>query len=380
MHHLPAVRLRPRLPILAVTLLLALGARAQQPPEPTLEDILKALSAAPGDACDFPDKDREGTPFSDLEYQLFQQADKAVAQGLNEKSNASSTLEKLERLSAEINKKWSDERQFHFQVIDVTPAVLVKMTYRNRATFSFYAKTPTDSWRTIAASHDHRTTPTGGYESLDLFALAHGPAHHPRFLARFSDAGCGSGVAVAYYAYEWNPQLAGDLDEFIKLEGAASQLDAIGPSVYSPADQEHSFLPVGELKTQGSLITLPYCWFSAIDTWNNPSLCAVNSYDISGDRVRFAGSIYNRPDLLPIAKAIEFAQAHDYPAVLAYCGSQAVARKLIRDIPPFVFSTPRLDIKRIGPLKKTVELGDQALQFDVEKRGDRWLVVAFRID
>ncbi len=381
MHHLPAVRTRLRLPIIALALLFTLGARAQQPPEPSFEDLLKALAPAPGDACDFPDKDREGTPFSDLEYQLFQQADKAVAQGLAEKTSAASTLEKLERLSAEINKKWSDERQFHFQVIDLPPAVLVKMTYRNRATISFFAKTSTDSWRTIGASHDHRAMPTGGYESLDLFALARGPAHRPRFLARFSDAACGSGVAVGYYAYEWNPQsTTGSLDEFIKLEGAASQLDAIGESVYTPRDQEHSFLPVGELKTEGSLITLPYCWFSAIDSWNNPSLCAVNSYDTSGDRVRFVNSVYNRPDLLPIAKAIEHAQAHDYPAVLAYCGSPAVARELIRDIPPFVFSTPRLDIKRIGPLKKTVELGDQALQFDIEKRGDRWLVVAFRID
>ncbi|HMD50117.1 MAG TPA: hypothetical protein VKG79_13505, partial [Bryobacteraceae bacterium] len=171
------------------------------------------------------------------------------------------------------------------------------------------------------------------------------------------------------------------LDEFIKLEGAASQLDTIGESVYSPRDQEHSFLPVGELKTEGSLITLPYCWFSAIDSWNNPSLCAANSYDISGDRVRFVNSVYNRPDLLPIAKAIVHAQAHDYPAVLAYCGSPAVAREMVRDIPTLVTGAVGFKIKRTGPVKKTVELGEQpTLHFDVEKRGDRWLVVSFRID
>ncbi len=380
MHYLPAARLRPRLPIIILALLFTVGARAQQPPEPSFEDLLKALSPAPGDACDFPDKDREGTPYSDLEYQLFQQADKAIAQGLNEKSSPAATLEKLERLSAEINKKWSDERQFHFQVIDLQSAELVKMTYRNRATFSFFAKTSDGLWRTIGASHDHRNMPTGGYESLDLFALARGPAHRPRFLARFSDAGCGSGVAVGYYAYEWNPQSTGNLDEIIRLEGAASQLDAIGESVYSPRDQEHSFLPVGELKTDGSVITLPYCWFSGIDTWENPNLCAVNSYDISSDRVRFVSAVYNRPDLLPIAKAIEHAKAHDYPAVLAYCGSPPVARKFMQGIPSFD-SAGGLHIRKIGPLKKTVKLGEEpTLQFDVEKRGDRWLVVAFRID
>jgi hypothetical protein len=382
MHHLPAVRPRPRLSIIALALLGAFGARAQQQPEPppTFEDLLKQLAPAPGDACDFPDKDRDGIAFSDLEYQLFQQADKAIAQGLNEKSSAASTLEKLERLSAEINKRWSDERQFHYQVIDIAPAVLVKMTYRNRATFSFFAKTAADPWRTIGASHNHRTMATGGYESLDLFPLARGPSQHPRFLARFSDAGCGSGVSIGYYAYEWNPRSATEtLDEFIKLEGAASQLEAIGESVYSPVDRDHSFMPVGELKTDGLQVTLPFCWFSAIDSYRNPSLCAANTYDISGDRVRFVSTVYNRPDLLPIAKAIEYAQAHDYPAVLAYCGSPAVARKLISDIPPFVFSSPSLDIKRMGPSRKTVTLGDTAFQFDVEKRGDRWLVVAFRI-
>ncbi len=380
MDSLSAVRIR-RLPIIILALLFTVGAQAQQPPEPTIEELLKALAPAPGDACDFPDKDREGTPFSDLEYQLFQQADKAIAQGLNEKSSAASTLEKLERLSAEINKKWSDERQFHFQVIGLQPAVLVKMTYRNRATFSFFVRTSSDSWRTVGALHDHRNMPTGGYESLDLFALARGPAHRPRFLARFSDAGCGSGVAVGYYAYEWNPQsTTASLDEIIKLEGAASQLDAIGESVYSPRDQEHSFLPIGELKTESPLITLPYCWFSGIDTWENPNLCAVNSYDISGDRVRFVSTAYNRPDLLPIAKAIEHAKAHDYPAVLAYCGSAAVARKFMEGIPSFD-SAGGLHVRKIGPLTKTVKLGEEpTLEFNVEKRGDRWLVVAFRID
>jgi hypothetical protein len=68
-------------------------------------------------------------------------------------------------------------------------------------------------------------------------------------------------------------------------------------------------------------ITIPYCWFSAIDTWDNPSMCAADIYDLSHDDVRFVSRAVNRPDLLPIAKALEYVSKHDYPAVLAYCAS-----------------------------------------------------------
>lgn len=42
---------------------------------------------------------------------------------------------------------------------------------------------------------------------------------------------------------------------------------------------------MGDLKTNGSAIMLPYCWSSPIDTWDNPSLCAADSYDISATPV-----------------------------------------------------------------------------------------------
>src|SRR5208283_4143244 len=97
----------------------------------------------------------------------------------------------------------------------------------------------------------------------------------------------------------------------------------------------------------------------------------VNTYDLSGDRVRFISSVANRPDLLPIAKAIQYAQAHDYPAVLAYCGSPDVAQRMVRDIPPFVFAGAGLAVKRIGALKESIDMEDTGFHFEVEKRGDR---------
>jgi len=38
----------------------------------------------------------------------------------------------------------------------------------------------------------------------------------------------------------------------------------------------HGFAQIGEFRAEGSSINLPYCWFSPIDTWDNPSLCAID--------------------------------------------------------------------------------------------------------
>jgi len=89
----------------------------------------------------------------------------------------------------------------------------------------------------------------------------------------------------------------GTLREIIEQDGA-----------FGLDDEVPGFAQIGELQTQGALMTLPYCWFSALDTWDNPSLCAVDTYDVARDKVRFETRRYNRPDLVPIAKAIEHAR------------------------------------------------------------------------
>ena len=111
----------------------------------------------------------------------------------------------------------------------------------------------------------------------------------------------------------------GDLEEIIKQRGALG-LD----------DKVPDFEWVGKLQTDGPQISLPYCSWSPIDTWDNPSMCAVDIYDLTGDDVKFRTRAYNRPDLLPIAKAIEYAEQRDYPAVLGYCASAEIAHRLVR--------------------------------------------------
>jgi hypothetical protein len=100
----------------------------------------------------------------------------------------------------------------------------------------------------------------------------------------------------------------------------------------------------------------------------------VDTYDLSGDNVRFQARAYNRPDLVPIVKAIEYAKKRDYPAVLGYCASSQVAHKLVQNDLLDGFAED-LQVTRIGKGKEHVEIG--VCHFDVQKLAGRWRIVAF---
>ncbi len=288
--------------------------------------------------------------------------------------------------SAQINSGWPDDSRFHSEVVDVPPGVIVITSYRSRETYSFFAIPENDGmskqthlWQTNGLDRGRYRSPFGSM-SVSAVPLSRGPTGKARFLAGSFGAGCAGSISVAYSAYEWDPQGVGSLEEIIKLEGAGSQYERVDEHVPPDKIAVDSFPPIGEMQTEGVRVKLPYCWFSTIDTWDDPSLCAVNTYDLSGDRVRFVGSVVNRPDLLSVAKAIEYAQAHDYPAVRAWCGSDEVAQELIRVIPPFVFAD-ELRVERINDSRESVEFGFETIYtFEVEKNRDRWVVISFRME
>jgi hypothetical protein len=184
--------------------------------------------------------------------------------------------------------------------------------------------------------------------------------------------GCAGSFGQRYAIEEWNPVREEYLSEAISQTGA-SGLEA---SPEHPPTKEDPFPTVGVLKTDGTRITLPYCEFTQLDTWDNPSLCMVDTYDVSGDVVVFLGRRYNRPDLVPVAKALGYAKAHDLPALRAYCASDAVARKILRE-GGYGFDA-ELETVRLGAGRERVRAAysDDA-GFLVEKRGNRWLVVSF---
>jgi hypothetical protein len=375
----------------AFALILALasapGLTAQQASQsPAFEKYLNQFRTAPANPClEF------SSPLDDLEFHLFDAAGRAVAEALNRtppaaagpvaRARATEVLKRLESLSAQVNHDWPEDNRFHFEAIDQPPGFLVKMTFRIRATFSFFAISepedrdkPDALWKEIGATGDQKVSSTGGYESFEFYPLLNSPAGNSRFLAVSGFAACGSGSGVSYTAYQWDPE-SHSFESVIELASENSQYPSTGEFKPLAARAEDVFQPIGELQTSGPVIALPYCWYSAIDTWHNPTLCAVNSYDLSGERVRFAGAVVNRPDLLPIAKTIQYAQARDYPAVLAYSGSPELAGHIVAEIPPSVWAGLGLGITQLSSTRERVEM--EKFQFEVEERDGRWLVVAF---
>jgi hypothetical protein len=135
---------------------------------------------------------------------------------------------------------------------------------------------------------------------------------------------------------------------------------------------------VGKLGTTGKTIQLPYCFFSAVDTWDNPTLCAADSFDLSGDDPRFIGRIYNSPDLVVVNNAIQHAQARDYLALRGYCAFDAVARKLVREMPPYLFAEA-LETHKANPTREKVVFNEGAVYFNLVKRQGEWRLESFRI-
>jgi hypothetical protein len=342
---------------------------------------LRNLAELSHDPCSPPSGREKDWDSASGEHRLFSQAVHMVTVRLNgtpanaeqPKDRAAEALKELEALSAGINAAWPEENRFHFQILEVPPVLVVKMTIRTDARYFVFAAPDEDIsgkvqqfWQEVGAD-DASLEHDSARSLVELFALHRGSSGNARFLTKIESFGCAGSIGVVYDAREWNPKGMGDLAKVIEQEGA-----------FGLDDKVRGFPQIGQLRTEGSRITLPYCWFSAIDTWDNPSLCAVNTYDLSRDKVRFRSRIYNRPDLLPVAKALEYAEQRDYPAVLGYCASSQLARRLVREAPPHVFAED-VRVTRKGNGKERVELGGGAYRFDVERRSGRWMVVAFGI-
>lgn len=320
------------------------------------------------------------TDSEDHESRLFDDAANLVEGALIQASagsgsprdRAAATLDELRDMSATVNADWPKENRFRYRILEAGPLLVVQMSVRTYDAFRAFAMTGSPGadkrWGQVGTDGKTVLERYSGV-SLTLHPLYSGTAGRVRFLAEFGISGCAGSYGIEYDAWEWNPRESSSLDQIISQSGSLG-LDDVVPG----------FEQIGKLDTEGRKITLPYCWFSAIDTWDNPSLCAVDTYDLSDPRVRFQSRQVNRPDLLPIAKVIEFAQRHDYPAVRAYSDSDATAQKLVREIPPLVFGETELKVTHFGKHRERVRLGDDddpVYQFDVAERRAGWVVTGF---
>lgn len=345
---------------------------------PSVQDLLRELAPLSADDCGSSVSALSPVDVRQAEDQLFNAVDTSVTDRLNGPTPAQasdaefrvrSALLAVEHSSSEINGDWPDEDRLHFEILALHPAILARLSYRGQARlvlFSAYdlnrkaSNYPGMKWQEVSLDD-----PGPDASTIDMFPLHRGPRGRVRFLARVMKAGCAGSFGEAYYGYEWSADAGQLAKQIIKIEGAEGLDDAASKHV-------------GKFSTTGKTIQLPYCFFSAVDTWDDPTLCAADSFDLSGDNALFTGRIYNAPDLVVVNSAIQHAQARDELALRGYCASDAVARKLIREIPLFL-GAEVLERSKTGPAREKIVLNEGSTYFNLIRRRGEWRLESFRI-
>jgi len=366
-------------------------ARSQNPsshenPDEKIGRLLDRLVSAPSDTCGGPwsaDLDPGGIEQSILEESsnlFLQQLNQGAADLISASNRATGALDEIKAQSAKMNAAWPNESQFHYELLSIPPALVLKVgigTHERYFDFGIPTKDdmgkPNRQWQRVGEDNLELDRPAPRVW-IELFPLHRGPSGNPRFLASIGFTGCAGSSGLLYDAREWNPDDVVGFSQIIEQKGAKGMDEDFKggrPSVKEP------FAPIGRLQAKGSTVELPYCWFSAVDTWDNPSMCALDRYDLSGDKVKFRSRSYNRPDLLPIVKAIEYATTHDFPAVRGYCASDDVARRIMEAVPPFYFSGD-LQVVRERSDRERVTMGSpDPDEFEIEKHESGWQIVKF---
>lgn len=370
-----------------IALVLAMPTRSAQSKESgqEVEQLFKKMAAVSATTCgnsaeDPPDEDKiESAILQAAEDQALENLNARAAKPEQAKAIITQKLEPFERMSKETEAAWPKENRWHFEVIEMLPAILVQFTYRTQGHFlalGIVQSTEKDKppqWQNLGEDHwdDYSSR---SWSQLELSRLHRGPSGAVRFLVSMAGGGCAGSWGRKYGVEEWNPK-----SDFL-LSEAISQIGAEGmdSEPEQPPTKKVPFPTVGVLRTKGMQITLPYCQFTQLDTWDNPSLCMVDTYDLSGDSVVFVSRRYNRPDLAPVAKALEYAKTHDLPALRGYCASEAVARKILRELPGGYGFDAELETVPMGAGREGVRSAYSGVPgFVVEKHGDRWIVVSF---
>jgi len=371
---------------LAFSFALPIQIRSQQRSEESavqkFEATLTALAPASADNCGWDQSKRTfGGDTTGLENNLFSAADDAILDALNRGGGdpataVAGTLDLLRATSQRVNHDWPAGRRFHFDLLMVRPAFVVVYHIRSRSTWSVFAvpaeaswpnKGKNTRWRQVDED-DLRWQDPKGDQSVAVYSIQRGPSGLARFLSRSDNVSCGDGITgLIWKAYEWNPVGVGSVDTVIERTGVEKRDDA------------PPYLTIGKFQTTGPTITLPYCEDSAVDLYVDALLCSVDTYDLSGDEVRFVSTETNRPDLEAVAKIVQYADARDYEAVLAYSASVQVARQMVAEMPPGVVSNVSgEDYPPIRGDHQRIDIG--GLHFQLEKRDGRWLVTRFTLD
>ncbi|HEX4320152.1 MAG TPA: hypothetical protein VHZ52_04570 [Acidobacteriaceae bacterium] len=371
-----------------IALLLAgIAVRAQTKlTDEELHQRFARMGTTTADNCDLPAAN-EPADEDKIESAILEAAEDRVLEELNARATKpeqakaiiNQRLELFQKMGEDTEAIWPKENRWHFEVAEMLPAIVIKFEYRTEGHFRAFGiersteKGKPSQWQSLGGDHwdDYSDTP---WSKLNVFPLHRGPLGAVRFLVSMQGGGCAGSYGLRYAIEEWNPEEDVSLSEAVSQNGAEG-LDA---EPEQPVTKKVPFSTVGMLKTEGTRITLPYCEFTQLDTWDNPSLCMVDTYDVSGDAIQFVGRRYNRPDLAPIAKALQYAKAHDLPALRGYCVSDMVAQKILRELPGGYGFDAELETLQLGGGRERVRPAYSGVPgFVVEKHSSRWLIASF---
>ena len=354
------------LPGLVLVLMLSGAARAQAP-RPGVQPLLEKTVRWEADPCNAPmpmseESEVESRLLAEVRDQLLAALNASGSPAEAPRARVTRVLREVEALSARLNAAWPEENRFHGQSMETPPLLVVQLSFQSRAHFQAFASTgkgPTP-WKEVG-SETFEPLHTSPRTWLTLYPLHRGPSGGARFLASFGYAGCAGSTGTFHEVRQFDPA-----DGLGYARPVLQQQGALG------LDEVKAFPTIGKLVTDGEVLTLPYCWFSDLDTWDHPSLCAVDSYLLTGDDVVFQARRYNRPDLISLARALEFAAKHELPAVRAYCDSDAVARRMVSHRPQMGGD---LHVIPHGPDAETVDT--EGARFELRRRNGGWRVSGF---
>jgi len=357
------------------------GLLTAQDKTPAFGDLYSKLRTYPSDPCDGSWDAESGK----LEEQLLLATDERIRSALNTDLTYDGAPQRaravLTELASRIGRPGVSTGKaalFESDVLALEPMVVVKLRVRTHDAFVAYALTEETwpkkhtEWHAVASSLYDDPVP---WTQIEVRPLKAGPAAHTRFLAVIHFGGCAGSSGIRYRGYQWDPETGVDMaDSILELDGAVG-MDPQPGSV----TKKNPFPTIGTLGTSGSRITLPYCIWSGMDWWDNPSLCLVDTFDMGGDMPRFVSRRYNRPELVPIAKAIEYTKKHELPELRAFCASNEVAERLLAQgrLGGPGASDPEVTV--LAPGRKRVHM-EEGGTFLLVLRGQRWLITGYSAD
>jgi hypothetical protein len=352
------------------------------------KELAQQLAAQPPVNCCYDNYDWPTGHPEELESKLFDEARKFITDSLNNGSSQPMTavkeaLKTLSLASDNIHKHWPEDHRFRYEIFDVSPIILAKTTLRSSAAaIAFYMidskRKTTWSSEDVTQNDLKRNTMI---QNVQVYPLSRGPSNQARFLIFSSITACGHGTEEEFTGYQMNPDTTYP-EQILHRKGSEEAFDGDIEERESPQSKFNK-KPLrkfnNSFNASGKKITLPYCWFSVVDTWANPTLCMADTYDLSMDEVRFVGRKINRPDIYAVAKAIEHAQNGELESIRGYTVTSQVAKKILNSMPSHIFNE-KTTVTHKGSNRELIRLqGYEIREFEMQRINGTWLISNYRL-